>query len=138
MRLCALASGKCRVANNVAKSLPNKRKHKPVSSHVNPVVLFVLFSVHKIQKQVTKEKEQNLRIYLSASCASKTCRFVWSRMTLMLTKEPMSSFLFLYRFNLGRNNDAIFACGGWVGVGELSWSSLAEARKIEDVGDLRS
>lgn len=38
-------------------------------------------------------------------------------MILMLTKQPMSSFLALYRFSLGRNNDAIFA------LGDVGWAS---------------
>lgn len=31
--------------------------------------------------------------YLSGSCCSKTLRLVWSRMFMMLTKQPRSSFL---------------------------------------------
>lgn len=32
-------------------------------------------------------------MYRSGSCSAKTFLFVWSRMTLMLTKQPRSSFL---------------------------------------------
>lgn len=38
---------------------------------------------------------QKLHAYLSGSCCSKTLRFVWSRMFMMLTKQPKSSFLAL-------------------------------------------
>lgn len=153
MRLSALAARERRIANNVAESLPRHTHTHKINQSVTPKVGQVVpglffpfpssFPSRAKKNPPGTAKEWNILPYLSASCASKTCRLVWSRMTLILTKQPMSSFLARYRFILGRNNDAIFAMRRWSGVGRRvlsssSSSSLGRAKKAQDVGDLRS
>lgn len=70
--------GQRRVADDVAQRLP-------ADTHV---------SVEQIPRRVRSiEAPGHLFSYLCVSASAKAFRFEWSRMTLMLTNEPMSSFL---------------------------------------------
>lgn len=82
VRLGAFAGGQRCVADDVAKSLSTRALGQSLPFLELPKPL--------PRKDEVKARE---RAYLSVSYASNTFRFVWSRMIMVLTKQPMSSFL---------------------------------------------
>lgn len=99
--LCAHARREGRVADDVAEGLSGFGATTGTISNRSRIIVLdiLLLCTFVLARGKQADGGRGLlwsgrmgRAYLSASCFSYTFRLVWSRMTLMLTKQPRSSF----------------------------------------------